>query len=475
MNAKRILIISAVILSIGVICFFAGCERDVYVYSVNKCETDTIGRIPKTGKDKVNLKFYLECSASMNGYMDHSGTFKDAINECLSVLNSTGNFDTIQLNYIGQEVHLFNSNFTLNQTESLLNEFLNPSYYEYNKANVLHIKDSKNAISGITYQDRNYSKLSEILDTIIGRTKEDVSVLVSDCILDPYDGQPENYLALCKTDIYNLFQKVLKKNPDLAVQIIQLNSKFVGPYYYKELNVDAEKNGKKSITQSIQLNGTERPYYIWIIANRDRISKFNDRLSRLKDHNANKASINSVIFAPGKNIAIDVKTGNVEGKLKEQNGFATFKIIADLSNLLIEDLSWITNKENYVIEVIRGAKNVEFDTVAIDYDTISRKISLPIKLNKVQPNMEIMVRLKTKDCGNIPQWVNDVNGINAQNDALNIKTTGLKSLIEGVATAYDDYNGDYITEFIIKTSNDRPKDNKKQQLIKQAKSKQKKQ
>lgn len=62
-----------------------------------------------------------------------------------------------------------------------------------------------------------------------------------DCILDPYDGQPENYLALCKTDIYNLFQKVLKKNPDLAVQIIQLNSKFVGPYYYKELNVDAEK------------------------------------------------------------------------------------------------------------------------------------------------------------------------------------------------------------------------------------------
>lgn len=56
MNAKRILIISAVILSIGVICFFAGSERDVYVYSVNKCETDTIGRISKKGKDKVNLK-----------------------------------------------------------------------------------------------------------------------------------------------------------------------------------------------------------------------------------------------------------------------------------------------------------------------------------------------------------------------------------------------------------------------------------
>lgn len=479
MNAKRILIIGSTILAIVIICCIASCKKDVYIYSESPNIEDSTNCPPNKEVQKAKLKFYLECSASMNGYMDHSGKFKDAINECLSMLHASGNFDTIQLNYIGKNVHLFNPNFELNQTESLLNQFLNPSYYEYNKTNISHLKDGKNKKSGITFHDRNYSKLSEILDTVIGRTKEDVSVLVSDCIFDPYEGQPEYYLSLCKTDIYNLFQIVLKKYPNLAVQIIQLNSKFVGSYYYKVSNPDLENTGKKSITESIPLNGEVRPYYIWIIANRNSISKFNDKLNRLAEHNENQELIHSVIFAPKNDINIEINTNNPNGKLSEKDGIADFKIVADMGDLLIDDISWITNKDNYILESRKARKDEITIYGDIEYDSLTKKITLPIKLTKVKPDIETTIKLKSKK-GEMPQWVNDVNGINAKNDAKNRKTTGIKSIIEGVANAYSDFNGDYMTEFKICTTTDKsdvkktsthPKDKKKQKQTKQSKEK----
>ena len=475
MNAKKILIIGAVILAIGVICLLVGGKKNVYVKPDNQSETETVDSVTGVDKSKTSLKFYLECSASMNGYMDHSGRFKDAINGCLSILNSSGYFDTIQLNYIGRNVHEFNSNFTLNQTESLLNEFLNPSYFQYNKENISHVKNSKNPKSGITYEDRNYSKLSEVLDTIIKRNREDVSVFVSDCILDPYDGQPKHYLALCKTDIYNLFQNALKNNPNLAVQIIQLNSKFVGSYYYKVQNSEMAKDGKNSNTETIALNGDVRPYYIWIIANRDRISKFNDKLNRLKEHNENSESINSAIFAPGKNISIEIKTNNPDGMLNMKDDFATFDVIADFSDLLIDDISWIKKKENYTFETRKAKDGDVIINGDIKYDDQTKKITMPIKLTNVRPNIRTTIKLKTRDEESVPQWVKDINGSDAKNDAKNIKTTGFKYLFEGVSEAYKDFNGNYITEFSIYTTDDSKGKTKKQRPIdskKESKSKQ---
>lgn len=385
---------------------------------------------------KINVDLYIECSGSMHGYMNnHNSKFKDAINGCLSLFNATNEVDNFRLYYIGRQVHAFDTCFKLNKTDDLLQKYLNPSYFGYDSKDGVHKSKKKNPVSGVSNEDHAYSKLSEMLDTIIGRTKNGVSVFVSDCILDPYDGQPENYLTICETDIFNLFHNKLNDNPQLAVQIIQLDSKFTGNYYIKV------NNDKKETIELIKyLSDVNRPYYVWIIGNTEYIAKFNDKIDVFKDYNqGDDKVINNIIFTPKQTVSFEI-----ENKLlKVRNDIASFEVIADFSKLL-------GDKDSLNCEINSGG---DFEVKSQTYNNKTKEKTFKIELKKVRPNLEATIVCRQKK--ELPTWVGEKNGDFTQGDEKIEKTIGIKQILNGISRAYETKFDNVLLEMNIKTSSDR--------------------
>lgn len=412
MNKSKIITIS--IAGLLVLCIFLMAilsPNDVYVHTENSGKLTGNDSVSGQTSGKINVDLYLECSGSMHGYMNnYNSKFKDAINGCLSVLNATNDVENFRLYWIGKNVHPFDTCFTLNKTNDLLQKYLKPSYFGYNSK----IHKSENPNSGISREDNAESNLYEMLDTIIDRTKNDVSVFISDCILDPYkNANPEDFLNFCETELYNLFNNKLSKNSELAVQIIQLDSKFTGNYYTKEGSVYKE--------------GDVFPYYIWIIGNAEYISKFNEKIDRFKDYNQSNNDVNSVAFVPKQTVDFEIE----KSKLIVRDDTAKFKVIADFSKLL-----------GYKDSLDYDINNDKFKIVNRSFDDKTKKKTINIKLGKVRPNLDATIVCEREE--KLPEWVEKEG------------STGIKHMLNGISRAYADKFGNVLVEMKIKTSYDSP-------------------
>lgn len=193
-----------------------------------------------TQKEKIgNIGLYLESSGSMMGYLKGSTSFKTVITDMVATLNSaekTGKF----------------SIYTIAETA-------NPYPGDAEK----FIRE----IATVPMTTQKSSEMHKIFRNLLSQWKgNDVLIFTSDCILSFPNADikknpnvnKENAESTLKAYIKTAFQEYQKQGA--AVNIYGFTSPFNGTFY-------DYKNAKTT------LNGTSRPYYVWIIGKKEMVAQ----------------------------------------------------------------------------------------------------------------------------------------------------------------------------------------------------------
>lgn len=194
-------------------------------------------------KATPTLKVYIENSGSMDGYMCNGSELKDAVYDYVSSLKS--------------------------YSKQTLLYYINSQIVPYGGSIHNFIWDlTPQTFANVAGSHAN-SVIGQMLETITnGMDKNTISVFVSDCILDVPNGNATQFFRMTQTDIKNVVLSKVGRDNNFAVEIIQLNSKFVGNYY-----------GTDGTTK---LSGQERPYYIWIMGDKNKIAYLNSQVELSK-------------------------------------------------------------------------------------------------------------------------------------------------------------------------------------------------
>ena len=379
MNKKLIIPATIIILLIVLVVF--SCLGDSSKISLEfKPVKDSLKR-----PSNIQLNVYVENSGSMDGYMCPGSNLKDAVYDYVSDLSKHSSH--MNLYYINSEL------IKCNQP---LNEYiqkLTPSSFS--------------AAGG----DRTNTDLRKMINTILRTHKTNVvSVFVSDCILDI----PENaidFFGNCEVSIKNSFNEALKKDKDLGVQILRMQSKFNG-YWYCGANKDFLKNVK-------------RPYYIWVIGNKTVLADFNkkvpvdDIIGGVQNYCA-YTSFGDITFDIDKKRYVINHTGKVN-----------VEILADLSYSL-QNAKVLENTGSYTTSNQAVARVVAVQSITAKGSKYSHVINVELSNPKTIKSETVTFSYPV-----LPSWVETANDDKGVDVKKNIdKTTGILYLIKGVSDAY---------------------------------------
>lgn len=383
MNLKHIIPLCVIILICGSL---AMCGHDSI-----KVNSTSIASTIKS--DNPNVKVFIENSGSMDGYMCDGSKLKDAIYDYVSDINRYS--DTTELYYINSSIIPYNGN---------LNSY---------------IKDLNPASFRQAGGNRANSDMGNIIAQVLGTVNENtVAVFVSDCILDLPSKDAKDFLTNCEIRIKNEVINAQKKLPNLGIEILKLYSDFNGNYYNTDGSVEV-------------LNNARRPYYIWIIGDKNYLAKLNLEvpLSLLNKYDLN----GTVSFTNESGIPFEIKNKALTGNtIKSRSGGYTATILVDLRTTLQPE-SVITDKGNYGF----NNSNIVIDGVNTCSDK-NKKYTHFITF-KIPDGTQIAEECLTFYKPKLASWVSDSNDETGDNVKSNLdKTTGIKYLIQGVADAYRD-------------------------------------
>lgn len=341
--------------------------------------------IPDISKDSIELKVYVENSGSMDAYMCAGSNLKDAVFDYVS-----------DLKRLTTSCSLF---------------YINSKIITYNGELKSFIKDLTPTSFAKAGGDRSNTDLMQIFDAILKEhNPKTVSVFVSDCILDI----PENaldYLGNCQVSIKNTFNEAISANPRLGVEIIKLESKFDG-YWYCGHNKELLKDVK-------------RPYYIWIIGDQRYLAEFNkkvpveDIIGGIKEYCA-YATPQPIPFEIEKKIYVINHTGkinvnifvNLNGSLQKKELIkktSQFKSAnpTQITILSVEEVANPESEYSHVVELeITNPATIRSESISFSYPQLNT-------------------------------WISNSDDSTGDNVMDNLdKTTGLMSLVKGVAEAY---------------------------------------
>ncbi len=216
-------------------------------FSCKSCGGD--GKIDTTVKTKEinNIHFYMETSASMAGYLKGNADFVKVIPNLLIDIENRVKFKgkPLRINYITDQIT------------------------PYSKTTRDFIHD----ISTTSVASSKGSEMHKIFELITSHNDtNDISIFASDCILSYPDKDVINNREInvqkadgeLKAFIKDAFLKMKKKN--ICATVYAFKSSFFGTYYNYQ-------NGKS------QINGNViRPYYLWVIGDKDLVLVFNKQL-----------------------------------------------------------------------------------------------------------------------------------------------------------------------------------------------------
>lgn len=337
------------------------------------------------------LNIYLENSGSMDGYMCEGSQLKDAVYDYVS-----------DLNRYSEKINLF---------------YINNRPIEYKGGLNAYIKDLRPASFKAAGGDRRNSELGNILDSIVSHMSDNtVSILISDCILDIPAMDSQKYLTNCQIQIKNAIVEGQKRIKNFSVEILRMTSDFKGNYYYQ--------NGKVEALDSVQ-----RPYFIWILGNKGLLAQYNKEnpLSDLSKH----GMTNLAAFTDFSEVPFQVKnqylTSNV---IKSIRG--DFKATLQANMLpTLQPESTILDAFNYSF----SAQGIAIDRIdPIKAENSPYSYSFQVSVPADTHVSDVLMRF---DRPTLPVWVSELNDETGNDIRNNIeKTTGIKSLIQGVADAY---------------------------------------
>ena len=304
------------------------------------------------------------------------------------------------------------------------------------------------------------SEMHKIFRMVANNTdSNDISIFTSDCILSYPDEiikrRPEiNKMQAdgeLKSNITQTFLDLQKKN-DMCASLYVFNSTYNGKYYTYQNNY-------------ILLRGDVlRPYYLWVIGNRDLLLKFNSRLKQLQHFKpvysmdfglyASPANKYSILFSHEKKgswsttdyttlknvsatknkpavfaIALDLHhlpayatdTGYLLKNLQSKSQGLAFSILRVTSAAGIDRAS-LRNKEQKIIDTSTHVILIQITSIFNDEGNI--ELELPLKYDTLYKKFSTMDDRKK--------------------DSLAGKTFAFEHLVDGVRTAYEDLNQRFI-------------------------------
>ena len=405
-------------------------------------EEKTVARpIVTSAEIKPTVNIYIENSGSMNGFINNTSEYQDAIQNMVVWLEYHYDTENIKLHYINEKVILKEKPQRLPL----------PDFAQL----MLSPKEFKSNGNGAS------TNLNSIIAMILNRTNENtISILLSDNIYSISGSQTAPVLlSECKNKTLQAF---LGKSKELNMQhqyslsttIIQLHSQFSGNYW----------DYKHPVGKASQQLNCKRPYYMCVIGINDLISDFNNKFNvnemngyknkyTLTEINAlsPKCSVLANTYKTGRFRKVNGTTIREVSTDKHKNKFA-LALAVDLKDIPLSDdekcdVNLFETTEGYVIDEI----------VKIDEATIA-----PIDVQSVQ-NCTHIVKISTSNYNItsfslkmkrlLPEWIGlsssiDDTKIGVDTDEQN-KTFGMSYFVNGIKEAYDKGADNYFEINII--------------------------
>ncbi len=360
-----------------------------------------------------NINLYIENSGSMDGYVDGSPDFKNALHSYMSDIQLSGIADNISLNFINSQI--------------------------INKGNDI-TKFFTGLTSSSTFRKSGGVRKSTDISVVIQKVLEncdadDVAILVSDFIFSPGKGKDAaKYLVSQQITLKGIFADYLHKYPQTGVMFMQLNSIFSGTYYNRE---DAKT----------QLKNVERPFYMLIVGNKNAIKTLREKVPEtdIKGSGVKNYFITENNF-PTPDYAVQHGSGNFErsrtntkhaiaNAKKGRDGNLTFNLSVDFSKALLDE-KYLLSADNYQLSDKQFSLSVEKN---------GEKFLIKCSSTAVKTTT-----LSAKLLKKIPKWIDDFDDEEGLDiNAAPNKTYGLKTIIGGIAEAFSFKNGSYYTELKI--------------------------
>ena len=339
------------------------------------------------------VKLYIENSGSMDGYMFNGSELKDAVYSYVSGLSTHS--DTTEIYFVNSDVYRINAP---------LQDVI------YSMSPALFHKSPGNKAN---------TDIADIFGMILSQVEENsVSILVTDAILDLPKGNTVFFYTK-QTQIKSLFENFLKMNSNLAIEIFRMTSRFDGKYYFTG--------------GSVALSGQKRPYYIFVIGDKQALSTANAIVSKSQiQHGVDDyyaySSYTQVPFVI-MNKKKKAKGDMFEVRLQQEAVPVIAKV--DLSYTL-HDEEFLNDPNLYSIAF--GDKNIRIKTIKElpkepDY-THAITLTLPENANEGSVNLYFCPPP-------YPNWLEEANDdLSDASVATTLKTTGIKYIIEGISDAF---------------------------------------
>lgn len=361
-------------------------------------------------KPVVNV--YVDNTGSMFGYISQGNEFEWAISNLVTSINLSGltTDDNIHLHYLNSAIFPYNGS-----TASFL------------KGVTVH--------NARTYKgDLGKTCMSTFFSQVLSKTgKDTISIVISDFIISPGRGNDATtVLASENNAISNAIKSKLNVQPGLSIAMYRMVSTFKGNFY--------------DCVDRPERIDCERPYYMWVMAEKSLISDFRTKITYISlDNGQGKSAVtNSYVFFNvntkklPKFTVLSTSVGSViegaKGVKKAKlgsDGKYRFVVAIDLSQYsllgkyLTESSSYSLSSNQYKIVKVEKMKG----------NGTTHRIHIETSQNPTP--CQLSVSLKNK----IPTWVDKYNVDSSDCDMIfdedNLdKTFGIKTIADAVFKAF---------------------------------------
>ncbi|GAA4402288.1 hypothetical protein GCM10023187_17220 [Nibrella viscosa] len=395
------------------------------------------GRKARTTKDKTapaaapaatlnEIHFFMETSASMNGYLKGGTEFKDVVSEVVTKANT---IKPVTVYTISEQ----------------------PQLYKGNPAKFVQDLATTPLASGRS------SKLHTIFEQVAKKAgNNSIAILVTDAILSFPDQEIRRNPDINRTDA----SSVLKNN--IYDEFVRMNRQGIGATVYAYRSA---YNGTYYDYQNAKqtLNGETRPFYIWVIGKQELLNDFNERMQEmLTNQPAKTLSFGTgsalkkydLFFSLNKKGDWRAKNGNIT-ELKTKGGApAEFAVGLDLNGLPAYAQTEDYIRKNLVVTAKDASvklANVQKKEAVTNTSRLSEREQrllnqsthvLTFRVDNVfGDEANVAARLPVKFDNWPEQWstMDDRTATGRQN-----KTFALQHLMNGVKEAYQSATNDFL-------------------------------
>jgi len=378
----------------------------------------------------------MEVSGSMAGYLKGSTDFVKTVPNLLIAIERNVDSGKQKLHnyYIADSVTSFNGS-----TQDFINA-LATQHPAHEKSSEMH---------------KIFKLIADKTDT------NDISIFVSDCILSYSDAEirankeinREKAEGGLKPVITSTFVDLQKKH-DICASVYGFDSDFDGIYYTYE-------NGKIPIKKG----AVTRPYFLWVIGNKELLKKFNGQLQKLEQFKKNSVAMDFGIFSE------PVKTYDLFFKFKKEGEWQiedkkiidakiskttplTVAVAVDLSSLPVfaQDVSYLKEKMQLdkttadfkIVSVLKPEEISKGDLKKNELDVLTKATHIFIieisEMYKTKSEMKLRLPLLYDTTYKAISIMDD-------RDIKNIsgKTFAFEHLVDGVRLAYQKPNEDFVS------------------------------